>query len=54
MSEKTGKALNSNHKDMLRRRGMDPKHFVLLKSTCTSVYLRDLRNGKIMILYKRS
>lgn len=51
-NKKPGKPLTSNQKEMLRRRGIDPRHYMLLKSTYTSLYLRDLRDGKIKILYK--
>lgn len=44
--------LTSNQIIMLRRRGLDPKNYVLLKSTYSSLYLRDLRDGSLKIIQK--
>ncbi len=46
--------LKEHQKDMLRLRGKDPKNYVVLKDTFTSLYLRDLRDGTMLILYKRT
>ena len=44
--------LTHNHKTMLRRRGLDPNNYALIKSTYSSLYLRDLRDGSLKIIYK--
>jgi hypothetical protein len=46
------KVMKSHHKDMLRKRGRDPKNYVFLKDTYTSVYFRDIRTGKILPVLK--
>lgn len=51
MSEKN-KKLTSNHIAMLRRRGLDPKNYEVIKDTYSSLYLRDLRTGAIKIITK--
>lgn len=48
------KKLKPHQITMLRVRGLDPKNYEVVKDTYTSLYLRDLRTGKIMVLYKRS
>lgn len=53
MDEK-GKPPNSNQSKMLRRRGLDPKDFVVVKDTYVSLYIRDLRNGRIKIINKNN
>ena len=53
MDEK-GKPPNSNQATMLRRRGLDPKDFVVVKDTYVSLYVRDLRNGRIKIINKNN
>lgn len=40
------------HKEMLRKRGLDPKNYELVKNTYTSVYFRDIRTGKILPILK--
>lgn len=44
--------VSSNHAAMLRRRGLDPKNYVFLKNTYTTVYFRDIRTGKIWPVLK--
>jgi hypothetical protein len=46
------KKLSYNHKEMLRKRGRDPKNYVFLKNTYTTVYFRDIRTGKILPVLK--
>ena len=46
------KQLTHNQKTMLQRRGMDPRNFVVIKDTYTSLYLRDVRDGTVRILFK--
>lgn len=47
-------AMTYNHKRMIRGRGLDPANYDVIKDTITSLYLRDRRTGKVMILYKRN
>lgn len=44
--------LNHNQKTMLRRRGMDPNNYVLLKNTNAALYLLDLRFNKVKVIHK--
>ena len=46
------KAMKSHRKDMLRKRGRDPKNYVFVKNTYTTVYFRDIRTGKILPVLK--
>lgn len=46
------KKLNENQRIMLRRRGLDPKNYLLIKNTYTSLYLKDLRSGLVKIILK--
>ena len=43
---------NTNQCTMLRRRGLDPRNYVVVKDTYTSLYLRDLRDGSVKIITK--
>lgn len=47
-----GKSLTSNQKTMIRRRGMDPKNYRLLKNTNAALYLLDLRFDKVKVIHK--
>lgn len=53
MEEKNTKP-TANQQAMIRRRGMDPKNYVVLKETYSSLWLKDLRLNKVKILYKRN
>lgn len=48
------KDLNSRQRTMLQRRGLDPKNFKVIRETYVSLYLRDLRNGRIKIIMKQN
>lgn len=50
--EKKLKKPNGNQRSMIRRRGLDPKNYVVLKETISSLYLKDVRSGTIKILAK--
>lgn len=54
MSEKKKdpKPLTSNQREMLRRRGLDPKNYTLVKETYGSFYIRDIRSGTVRIINK--
>lgn len=46
------KRLNNNQCTMLRRRGLDPQNYVVIKDTYTTLYLRDIRDGSVKIITK--
>ena len=57
MSEKKPqdpKAFTSNQKTMLRRRGLDPNDYELVKNTYACLYIRDIRFGRIKIINKNN
>lgn len=43
-----------NQKEMIKRRGLNPADYIVLKDTFASLYLKDLRNGRIKIIYKQN
>lgn len=45
---------NGNQRVMLRRRGLDPDNYLVIKDTYSSLYLQDQRNGTIKILAKNN
>ena len=47
-------SFDNNHRVMLRRRGLDPTNYELVKETYGSVYLRDKRDGSIKIINKQN
>jgi hypothetical protein len=51
---KESQRLNSNQISVLRRRGLDPKNYVLVKETYGSLYVRDTCSGKIKIINKKN
>jgi hypothetical protein len=44
--------LKDHQKRMLLWRGMDPKNYLVIKDTYASLYLLDLRYGKVKIITK--
>ena len=46
--------LTSNQKEMLARRGYDPKNYEFVKESYGSLYVRDKRTGKIKVIYKQN
>lgn len=52
--EKDPKKLSSNQREMLSRRCLDPKNYEFVKDTYCSLYVRDLRTRKIMIIFKHN
>jgi hypothetical protein len=46
--------LKYNHRVMLKRRGINPDNYLLIKSTYSSLYLRDIRDGSVRIIYKNN
>ena len=53
MAEKK-RRLTSGQRGIIRRRGLDPNNYEVIKDTITSLYLRDKRTGKIKIITKRN
>ena len=51
---KNPKLLNGNQREMLRRRLLDPKNYEFVKETYCSLYVRDKRDGKVMIIFKHN
>ncbi len=47
-----GKKLTANQKTMIRRRGMIPENYRLLKDTHAALYLLDLRYNKVKVVHK--
>ena len=54
MAEKETVKLTSNHKVMLRRRGLDPKDYVFVKETYGALCVRNIHTGVVKILNKRN
>ena len=48
------KPMTCDQKLMLRRRGLDPKDYVLIKSTYGALYVRNIHTGVVKILNKRN
>lgn len=53
MAEKKRK-MTSGQWGIIRRRGLDPANYDVIKDTITSLYLLDKRSGKIQIITKRT
>lgn len=51
---KNPKTLTSNQREMLRRRSLDPKNYEFVKETYCSLYVRDIRTGKNLIIFKHN
>ena len=45
---------NANQKAMIRRRGLDPDKYLVVRDTFASLYIRDKLSGRIKILYKQN
>ena len=54
METENTSALDNNQKMMLRRRGLDPKDYVLVKSTYGSLYVKNIHTGVVKIIYKKN
>ena len=46
------KKLTYNQKLMLKRRGLNPDHYVVVKDLYSSLWLKDVRTGKVKIVNK--
>lgn len=54
MKPKNPNTFTSSQRGMLMCRGMDPKNYRFVKETYCSFYVRDIRTGKIMIIFKHN
>lgn len=52
MEKNEQKKLTYGQKIILQRRGLDPKNFELVKELYGSLYVRDIRDGKIKVINK--
>lgn len=52
MEKNEQKKLTYGQKIILKRRGLDPKNFELVKELYGSLYVRDIRDGKIKVINK--
>jgi hypothetical protein len=48
------KKLTSNQKTMLKRRGMNPEDFVLVKDLYSSLWIKNIHTGQVKILNKHN
>lgn len=46
------KKINSNHKVSLRRRGLNPKDYELVKETYCALWVRNIHTGVVKIINK--
>lgn len=49
-----GLPLKSKHKALLKRNGLNPENYLLLKELNYTLFLVDVRNNTVKILNKRS
>lgn len=52
--QKNPNRLTSNQREMLHRRGINPNNFEFVKETYCSLYVRDIRTGKTLIIFKHN
>ena len=48
------KKLSTNHKTMLKRRGMNPDHYVVVKELYSSLWVKNVLTGKVKIINKHN
>lgn len=48
------KRFTSNHKSLLRRRGLDPKDYAFVKETYVTLFVRNVHSGQIKIVNKNN
>ena len=46
--------LTYRQREMLRRRGLNPDNYVLVRALYSTLYLRDIKTGKIKIITKNN
>ena len=46
--------LTYRQRELLRRRGMNPDNYVLVRALYSTLYLRDIKTGKIKIITKNN
>ena len=44
----------TNQRTMIRKRGMNPNDYVVVKNTYTSLYIKNIHTGVIKILERQS
>ena len=49
-----GKKLTSNQKSILKRRGMNPDHYVVVKELYSSLWVKNVLTGKVKIINKHN
>ena len=54
MAKKYPAPPDRNQRLMIERRGLNPADYIVLKDTFASLYLKDLRNGRVKIIYKQN
>ena len=54
MQNEKQKKLTSSQSAILKRRGLVPVNYTLVKETYSSLYLRDKRNGSVKIIQKNN
>lgn len=47
-------SFTANQQTMLRRRGLNPNDWALVKSTYGSIYIRNIHTGRIKIINKQN
>ena len=48
------KKLTSNHKTILRRRGMNPDHYVVVKELYGSLWVKNIHTGNVKVINKHN
>lgn len=46
------KPLTSRHKELLKRRGLDPNEYVLVRALYGSIWVKNTRTGTVKIIDK--
>lgn len=46
--------LTYRQRQLLRRRGMNPDNYVVVRALYSTLYLKDIRTGKIRIITKNN
>lgn len=48
------KKMTGNQKAMLKRRGMDPNHYVVVKDIYSALWVKNIFTGSVKILNKHN
>ena len=46
--------LTYRQRELLRRRGLNPDHYVLVRALYSTLYLKDIKTGKIKVITKNN